>query len=565
LRLTVKVGEMRSSRRRVVALSLAITVVTAGVLDTIVAARMSRTPDEGAHIEYGRRVLHGRPVRDRIYLDSKMPISALNAIPQFTAEKLEAHRLLPGVAALLRTWKLARAASILSLIALNVLVWRWATTLYGPAAGIAASILAVLAPNLIAHGTLATTDGYFALGVLLSLYCLRRYLREPTWGNAWVSACTLALAQLTKPFAIYLYPIAGLGLVAAALRARRAGTSLTARGTAFYAGACLAAFLLVLNVGFGFDRSFARLGSYRFASPPLVHLQQTMARLPILWRTRVPVPYPYLQGLDMSADDEAHGRSYGNVYLLGRLGDSKDPRFHGFKSYYAVAWFFKEPIALQVLFLLGLFELRRRRPFADFVLDEGLLLVGTGALIVWLSFFSRAQLGIRHILPALAVAVVIASAAFSRFPSLPRRARIGLCLLVVWLGLSTFSYYPHLIPYMNEWAGDRRLSYRLLGDSNLDWGQNDYLVRDFLAKNPDVALNPAAPVCGRVLIGANQLTGVLPPRNWRGLSWAWGYQPVAHVGYAHFLFQIPPGRDLGGGPQRCSAGVTRSRTVWRSG
>ncbi len=534
--------------RRGLVISLAITVGIAGVLDTIVASRMSSTPDEGAHVEYGRRVLHGRPVRDRIFFNSKMPISALNAIPEFAAERLEAHQVLPGAAARLHNPKVARAASVVGLLALNVLVCLWARALYGPAAGIAASILVVFAPNLIAHGTLATTDGYLALGVLLALYCLRRYLRQPTWGNACLSASTLAVAQLTKPFALYLYAIAGVGLAAAALSRSRTESSLTARGIALYGVACLAAFLLLLNVAFGFDRSFARLGSYRFASAPFVGLQRTVARIPVLWRARVPVPHPYVQGLDMTADDEAHGKSYGNVYLLGQLGDSKDPRFRGFKSYYAVTWFFKEPIALQVLFLLGLLEVvRRRRRFADVVLGEGLLLLAAGALVVWLSFFSRAQLGIRHILPALAIAVVIASAAFSRFSSLPRRSQIGLSLLVVWLGLSTFSYYPHLIPYLNEWAGDRRLIYRLLADSNLDWGQNAYLVRDFLAKNPDVVLNPAAPVCGRVLMNANQLTGVLPPRNRRGRSWAWGYEPVAHVGYAHFLFHIPPA------PARCPA------------
>jgi hypothetical protein len=101
---------------------------------------------------------------------------------------------------------------------------------------------------------------------------------------------------------------------------------------------------------------------------------------------------------------------------------------------------------------------------------------------------------------------------------------------------------------MNEWAGDRRLAYRLLADSNLDWGQNEYLVRGFLATNPDVVLNPDAPICGRVLMSANRLTGVLGSRKtWKAHSWAWGYQPVAHVGYAHFLFHIPPDRASGDG------------------
>jgi len=324
---------------------------------------------------------------------------------------------------------------------------------------------------------------------------------------------------------------------AAALRPCFARTSLTARSTALYAAACLVAFTLVLNVAYSFDRSFTRLGAYHFTSAPFVHLQRTLERLPVLWRARVPVPYPYLQGLDMVAYHEAHGTNYGNIYLLGQLRSGRDPAFHGFKSYYAIASFFKEPIALQVLFLLGLLKLRKRRAFADFVLGEGLLLAAAGALVLWFSFFNRAQVGIRHILPALAIGVVIAAAPFSRFPLLPRRARVGLSLLVVWLGLSMLSYYPHLIPYMNEWAGDRRLSYRLLADSNLDWGQNAYLVWEFLDKNPDVVLNPKSPVCGRVLISANHLAGVVGSH---ALSWAWGYQPVAHVGYAHFLFRISP-------------------------
>lgn len=532
---------------RAVALSLAIALGAGSALDAVVAARMSPTVDESNHIEYGRRVLHGRPGRDWAYFDSKMPASALNALPRVAAERLESGRLLPGAARVLRRWKLARAGSVASLLALNVLVYRWASVLYGPAAGIAASILVVLAPNLAAHGTLATTDGYFALGVLLALYCLRRYLHHPSWGNAWLSGFTLALAQLTKPFALYLYPIAGLGLAAAARWPLPGGRSPTLRGAAGYLAVCVAALLLVLNLGFAFDRSFTPLGSYRFASEPLVRLQRTVARLPLGARIPVPVPYPYLQGLDMVAEHEAHGETYGNVYLLGRLRSSKDPQFHGFKSYYAVAWFYKEPIPLQVLLVLGLLELRRRRPLAAVVRGEGLLLAAAGILILWLSFFSRAQIGIRHILPALAVGVVVASAAFARFPGLPRRAKAGLAVLVVWLAASTFSYYPHLIPYMNEWAGDRRLAYRLLADSNLDWGQNASLVRDFLARNPDVQLNPVTPTCGRVLISANQLTGVRPPKGSSGPSWAWGYRPVAHVGYAHFLFDIRADRTAGDG------------------
>ena len=94
-----------------------------------------------------------------------------------------------------------------------------------------------------------------------------------------------------------------------------------------------------------------------------------------------------------------------------------------------------------------------------------------------------------------------------------------------------------MIPYMNEWVHDRRLSYRYLADSNLDWGQDYDLVEKFLKENPDVVQAPAKPVAGRVLVGANCLTGVYP--RYCPASWVKRYEPVAQIGYAHFLFVVP--------------------------
>src|SRR5262249_53263452 len=160
-----------------------------------------------------------------------------------------------------------------------------------------------------------------------------------------------------------------------------------------------------------------------------------------------------------------------------------------------VAWFFKEPIPLQILFVWGLVYIARQRR-RDFLFNEGVLLFAGAVLVLWLSFFSKAQVGIRHILPALAIEIIVAAAAFADFSAAPRLKKIVLSGLVVWLGVSMFSYYPNLIPYMNEWVTDRRLSYRILADSNLDWGQNMGAVENFLKANPDVMLDPDEPVSG---------------------------------------------------------------------
>jgi len=127
---------------------------------------------------------------------------------------------------------------------------------------------------------------------------------------------------------------------------------------------------------------------------------------------------------------------------------------------------------------------------------------------------------------------------FSNFSTASRPKKAILASLVLWLAISTFSYYPNLIPYMNEFVTDRRLAYKILADSNLDWGQNLGAVQNFLKANPDVVLNPDEPVSGRILVGADRLVGVIP-KDKGPLTWALRYKPVDQVGYAHFLFEIP--------------------------
>jgi 4-amino-4-deoxy-L-arabinose transferase-like glycosyltransferase len=505
----------------------------AGVLDVIVAASNYSTYDEGEHISYGRQILQQHPDRYWLYSDSKTPISALNALPGVISEHIDAQKH-PRLASVFRVWRLARLPSIASLLSLDFLIYLWAYELYGTTAGLCALLLAVLSPNLIAHGSLATTDGYFATGVLLALFFLRRYLRQPSLRNAALSGLALSLAQLAKPLAIYLYVIAVLFVIALAVKNR--GKSIKERfgGIAFYAAAALVSFTMVMNLAYCFDRPFRRLSSYNFESSTFNRLQATV----VLRALPIPVPYPFLQGLDMMKAREANGATYGNVYLLGTLRSVSDPQFHGFKSYYAVALFFKEPIPLQLLFMLGLIWIYRNRTGAKFFECEFPLLAAGAFLFAWLSLFSKAQVGIRHILPVLAIETIIAGAAFSGFTQFTKRRKLMLAGLVGWLAVSTFSYYPDLIPYTNEWVGDRKLTYRIVADSNVDWGQNQDRVDRFLKQNPSVKLNPDHFVSGMVLVNVNRLVGVWP-RDKEPLFWLQQYRPIGHVGYAHLLYQVP--------------------------
>ena len=514
---------------------LVLLLAFSALLNVGVALKASVTTDEPHHINYGGQILQLNP--DRLFpdfCDSQMPISALNAAPLMIAQHLDDHGVLHPIAAALNHLPVARVPTILATLALDLLVYFWAFDLYGKGPALVACLLCTLSPNLIAHGTLATTDMYHALGVVGSLFFFHRYLLQPTVGRAIISGLTLALAQTTKSFALVLYGVVFLTLALVTLR-RTWRPALTLKRALLFTAIAALWFVAIINVAFCFDRTFMPLSSYFSETNSVSRIEQ----VPLLAQLPVPFPYPFLQGLHLMKVDEETGRTFGNVYLLGKLGDTSNPAFHGFKSYYAVVFFYKEPIALQILFLIGLVWICRHRKLNDFIVGEGPLVITATILVVWLSFFSRAQIGIRHILPALAIETVIAAAAFSNFSSKPWPQKTLLSILVLWLAGSVASYYPQMIPYSNEWVTDRRFAYRIFADSNLDWGQDTKVVDEFLKKNPDVIFEPAKPVSGRVLIRVNRFTGVDrwdPPA-----AFLSNYKPVAQVGYGHLLFVVPAG------------------------
>jgi hypothetical protein len=510
------------------------------VLNIVVASRMSWTTDEGMHLRYGALILRGSPDRWSLYLESKMPVTALNALPYSVGTFLKKHGWrgwTPGPAEGANSVRPGRAATVAASFFLCLLVYFYAKSLYGRVAGLFAQLLYVLSPDMTAHGTLVTTDLYVALGIVLFLYCLRRYLLCPNTPNALLSAATLALAQLTKITAVYLYPVLVIVLVSVALYSkysRKSPYRLTLRGVAVLSGLSVACFLVFVNVGFAFDRTFTPLTQYHFRSTSFQALQRT----PILSQIPLPVPYAYVQGFDLTSYDNATKESFGNIVLFTQVRGAQLSRSDGFRSYYLVAYALKEPIGMQVLFLLGLVWVIRRRRLAEFLAGEGPLLATSAVLLIVCSFFNNTQIGIRHILPVLLIFVIVSGGAFVRFTESSWRRKVLLCGCLAYVAASVGSYFPHMIPYFNEIVHDRKMAYRFLADSNLDWEQNRSEVAAFLKSHPGVVLDPPQPVAGWVLVRANNMAGVTPKKADYWLRQR-GLKPIAHVGYADFLFFVP--------------------------
>jgi tetratricopeptide (TPR) repeat protein len=492
---------------------------------------LSPTYDEPMHYRYGSNVLRGNAARID---NSKMPVSALNAIPARLGLAPEPFEGPPAERA--RGLLAARLVTVLFWTMASLLVGAWARELYGDRAGFLALGLTLLEPNLMAHAQLVTTDAYATGLVLAACYLFWKFQLAGGWRWATVAAWALGVAQLGKYTAAYLYPVFITIAVVRWLAVRSAERSVGARAPAGPAvrrfagwGALFAlTSLLVIDAGFLFHRVGVPLGDYAFRSEPFRALQ----RLPLLARLPVPTPYPFLEGIDWVKHTEATGEEVGTPYLDGRL---YPPGEGGIPGYFFFAVLYKVPLALLALFALALLRLLRRSegPFWD---REWFLVAPAFFFTIYFNFFFRYQAGIRYVLVAFPFFLTAAGSLAQAWPTWGRRARAGLVALVLGQAASVASWFPWFIPYFNELTWDRTFAYQKLADSNLDWGQADGALEAYRRSTPESLATPSGPVPGRIVVPANLLTGVLFPER---MAWLREhYQPVGHVAYANLVFDV---------------------------
>ncbi len=516
-------------------------------LDLASLPRLSLTYDEPGHLQYGSNLLHGDSDR---FDDSKMPVSAANALPAVVAERLPPGRLHDTLA----SPEAARLPTAAAGLLLALLAYRWAGRLYGGAAALLALFLSAFDPNLIAHSQLATTDLYAALGVAATFYAFWRLDRRRTLGAAVVASLVLGLAQLAKYTSIFLYPL--LAAVALAVYAGPLGRALVERDrgrlrrqlrTALGVAALVAAgSLAVVNAGFLFNRTLTPLGRYEFRSDTFRRLQA----MPVLASLPVPLPYPYLEGLDWVRSRERSGKIFGRIYLCGQLRENE-----GFRAYYLYAWLVKTPLGAQLLVVLAAaaYALRRRR--FRFRRDEIWLLAPALAFWIYFDLFYKAQIGIRYLLVAFPLMYVFTGSLLAepepegekgeRLPGARGRiagprietAVAGLACAAIAASVAA-GFRDGYIAYFNELVPDRGRAYEILADSNLDWGQDDAVLARYLAEHPGVIANPTAPVGGRLVVDANFLTGVKRNRRYGWLRD--NFEPAGSVTPSRLIFDVPP-------------------------
>lgn len=506
----------------------------------------SLTYDEPAHIIAGIDAWrHGRfehwndhPPLGRLWLT--LPLA--RADTQFVWEKqhngyrITAMRPGPEEIAL-RT----RPMNTLLGIALGAALWFAAQRLFSEGAANVALALFVVTPSLIAHYSVATTDGIGTLFIFLVAFQLVRWRHHPSWLQTVMLGLALGGLLLAK---FYAPPLVLLALVMMLVLKPEGASRRPAQWNWKPTLAALALALVTLWAGYFFHISHLKIGDGQvMATFPNREVKTWATKASTHMNVIVPAG-EFFEGLREVAFSNKRGRPawfMGKIYPMG-----------GIKTYYLAAITLKWPTILLAVVLASLLMGVRKTCRAP-----GDLLAMCAFALVFLFFAvqSKYDIGERHILPLYPFALLIAGAIWEHV----KETRAEVAFLLVLLGLNAadalrcapdyLTYFNLLVKPTNSW--------RYLTDSNLDWGQGLIALREYEQQHPGETLHlayfgsvdpglygvralplaPREPVSGTVVVGASCLSGqVLTDPN--GYRWLLSDDPKQMIDRSMFVYEI---------------------------
>lgn len=501
----------------------------------------SSTYDEKSHLTYGINILSR--LDSTRFDDSKMPVSVFNAAPYALFVILDSNTSKTFLNFIGSPMNVGRPVTVLFSLLGAFVIYRWTRDLYGRSPALFAVLLYTFEPNILAHSQVITTDLYSIVMVTLTTYSFWIFLNSGTTKHALYSSILLGLSQLVKYTCVYLYPIFIIILLVKycpiiinIIRKNNYKLLIMNYIAPFLRYSCMyvVASILIINIGFIFNNTLMPLKEYHFKSE---FFQKFQAELSFFDDFPVPLPYPYVEGLDLVKQTERTGEGY-NIYLMGKLKEG-GKGFKGFIGYYFYAFFFKTPIALQLIVVIALIRYVRSFNFKQFIDNEIFLVVPILFFTIYFNFFYNLQIGLRHFLVAYPFLIIFGASIASDWDSLATRSKVAIVILSTWLIISVMSYFPHYIPYFNEFVFDRKMAYKLLADSNIDWGQGRWYLENELKSHPNYIVNPPTAVAGKIVVNVNELLGITtPPKKFQWLRD--NFKPIDHIAYSYLVFDVTP-------------------------
>lgn len=461
------------------------------------------------------RTLAAAPVH--FFGDAPLDYDYYDSDPAARSEVLLGRRLIQELGPRsLRYFFWARLAVLPFALMGGLLCYLLAGKFGGSRCGLAALAIWTFSPNVIAYGSLITTDLPSCVALLACCYLFWRWIERPDGAGTGLLGLSLLIAMLIKSVWLILPPIFILlyvvvhwwnGFV-------RNGVAWNEASFGHSLGrlvlACLIG-LLGVNAFYGFKGSFRPLDQHAFVSAKLGQVGGLQARLKslpegeccgitthsnrfkgtLLGSLPVPLPENYVAGIDIQTRDFERGWYDENwrSYLLGQW------KLGGWWYYYVLALLVKVPLATWCLAGLGWLAICLLPNWPAQRLGWACLGVPTITLLILVSSSIGLNRYFRYALPVLPALIILGSQVGRLFANegpgglKVRPMRWASIVCGVWLVGTTAFHAPHHLSYFNELAGGPQRGGDWLCDSNLDWGQDLLLLQDWLEDHPEAKSN----------------------------------------------------------------------------
>ena len=359
--------------------------------------------------------------------------------------------------------------------------WKIGWSLAGRWGGRLAVVLLACEPCLLAHASLATTDVAITAFMLALAYHFHEGRTSGWWLRVGLPSLLYGLALLAKASALVLGPLCMLVIELDRLERKQSFMIRSNGGVVQLIRRVtgeLAPFLrdLLQISSLGFILMLVYCGSDWRPEPSFAAWARTLTDGPIASVMVYIADHLRIfgNGAEGIVRQIKHNSIGHGVFIAGRTA----PRALWY--YFPVALTMK--LTASVLALPLLVAIVRPRALWNWVT------LITGVLILFSVTF-RVQIGIRLILPLIAFFIVgVAGAAVNMITALEpgwrKRLLAGAVFgCVMWAAASSLLVWPNALCYFNELWGGTAEGYKLLSDSNYDWGQGLGELRDWQKRN----------------------------------------------------------------------------------
>ncbi len=427
-------------------------------------------------------------------------------------------------------------------VLLGILVWLTARRLFSEGAANFALAIFAFSPGLIANFSVSCNDGATALvtfGVAMQLVYWRR---KQSWGRA-IGLGVLLGAMLSTKFSLPAMFVLAMGLVLILKPTSIAWNPKDWNWRQAIAMVAVSFFFVWGTYFFHVTKVEVKDGFVTVSSPNRTKPATGNTHRHFNLTAYIPAG-EYIEGMGRVANHLNLGHP---SYFLGQVQQNK-----GWKMYFPTVVALKWPPVVLALFLAAIalaFAGRIKIP-TDLV-----ILAIFPAVYFFIAVFSKVDLGERHILLVYPFALLFIASLWK----FAQRNRIVFALFVALLVVNAadvLRYAPGYLSYFTPFVNPAT-SWKLISDSNLDWGQGLIALREYQAQHPNdpmyldyfgtidpkiygiryTQLQPNQHVTGTVVVSATNLSGQLL-NDPNGYHWLLQY-PARILDHSLYVFHVP--------------------------